>query len=167
MSSFELMFFCINYIWAMSWEHLSYAIFEQQKRRSTCAFAQSDQRLCCSLLKQNNTIFWVISSRHWRVCQKNWHLYFIWEVWKYWGVVCLPTIDGMWNWIHAEWRNSRMCRYVRFVCGVDKLWMWQKDWHLYVISEVWKYRGSSVCRRLTGCGTGYTLNEETQECVGM
>ena len=27
--------------------------------------------------------------------------------------------------------------------------------------------GSYVCRRLTGCGTGYTLNEETQECVGM
>ena len=26
-----------------------YAIYEQQRRRSSCATAQSDQRLCCSL----------------------------------------------------------------------------------------------------------------------
>ena len=30
---------------------LSYAICEQQRRRSACASAQSDQRLCCSLLR--------------------------------------------------------------------------------------------------------------------
>ena len=26
--------------------------------------------------------------------------------------------------------------------------------------------GSFVCRRLTGCGTGYTLDEGTQSCIG-
>ena len=31
-----------------------YAICEQQRRRPACAFAQSDQRLCCSLPRQNN-----------------------------------------------------------------------------------------------------------------
>ena len=30
-----------------------YVICEQQKRRSACASEQSDQRLCCSLLKYN------------------------------------------------------------------------------------------------------------------
>ena len=29
---------------------MSYVICEQQRRRSACASAQSDQRLCCSLL---------------------------------------------------------------------------------------------------------------------
>ena len=33
---------------------MSYVIREQQRRRSACASAQSDQRLCCSLLRQNN-----------------------------------------------------------------------------------------------------------------
>ena len=37
-------------IWARSCENVSYAICEQQRRRSACASAQSDQRLCCSLL---------------------------------------------------------------------------------------------------------------------
>ena len=36
-----------------------YAICEQQRRRSTCAFAQSDQRLYCSLFRLYN-----ISSLH-------------------------------------------------------------------------------------------------------
>ena len=35
---------------ARSCENVSYAICEQQRRRSACASAQSDQRLCCSLL---------------------------------------------------------------------------------------------------------------------
>ena len=34
---------------------MSYAICEQQRRRSACASAQSDQRLCCSLPRQNDT----------------------------------------------------------------------------------------------------------------
>ena len=34
---------------------MSYAICEQQRRRSACASAQSDQRLCCSLARQNET----------------------------------------------------------------------------------------------------------------
>ena len=34
---------------------MSYAISEQQRRRSACASAQSDQRLCCSLPRQNDT----------------------------------------------------------------------------------------------------------------
>ena len=38
------------YIWAEPWENVSYVICEQQRRRSACASAQSDQRLCCSLL---------------------------------------------------------------------------------------------------------------------
>ena len=33
----------------------AFAICEQQKRRSACASAQSDQRLCYSLLRQDNT----------------------------------------------------------------------------------------------------------------
>ena len=37
-------------IWARSCENVSYAICEQQRRRSACASAQSDQRLYCSLL---------------------------------------------------------------------------------------------------------------------
>ena len=36
--------------WARLSENLSYAKCEQQRRRSDCASAQSDQRLCCSLL---------------------------------------------------------------------------------------------------------------------
>ena len=42
-------------IWAKPWENMSYAICEQQRRRSACAPAQSDQRLCCSLSRQNDT----------------------------------------------------------------------------------------------------------------
>ena len=41
--------------WARPWENVSYAICEQQRRRSACASAQSDQRLCCSLPRQNDT----------------------------------------------------------------------------------------------------------------
>ena len=37
-------------IWARSC-HVSYAICEQQRCRSACASAQSDQHLCCSLLR--------------------------------------------------------------------------------------------------------------------
>ena len=36
--------------WARSCENVSYAICEQQRRRSAYASAQSDQRLCCLLL---------------------------------------------------------------------------------------------------------------------
>ena len=45
----------IYYIWARPWENVSYAICEQQRCRSACASAQSDQRLCCSLPRQNDT----------------------------------------------------------------------------------------------------------------
>ena len=38
-------------IWARPWENVSYVICEQQRRRSACASAQSDQRLCCLLLR--------------------------------------------------------------------------------------------------------------------
>ena len=41
--------------WARPWETVSYDICEQQRRRSTCASAQSDQHLCCSLPRQNDT----------------------------------------------------------------------------------------------------------------
>ena len=41
--------------WARPWENVSYAICEQQRRRSACASAQSDQCLCCSLPRQNDT----------------------------------------------------------------------------------------------------------------
>ena len=40
-----------NGIWAKSCENMSYAICEQQRRRSACASAQSDQHLYCSLLR--------------------------------------------------------------------------------------------------------------------
>ena len=36
-------------IWARSCENVSFAICEQQRRRSACASAQSDQHLCCPL----------------------------------------------------------------------------------------------------------------------
>ena len=42
-------------IWAGPWENVSYAIYEQQRRRSACASAQSDQCLCCLLPRQNDT----------------------------------------------------------------------------------------------------------------
>ena len=38
-----------DFVWAKSWENLSYAICDQQRRRSACASAQPDQRLCSSL----------------------------------------------------------------------------------------------------------------------
>ena len=38
-------------IWAVPCENVSYVICEQQRRRSACASARSDQRLCCSLLR--------------------------------------------------------------------------------------------------------------------
>ena len=41
--------------WARPWENVSYAICEQQRCRSACASAQSDQCLCCSLPRQNDT----------------------------------------------------------------------------------------------------------------
>ena len=41
---------CLN--WVTLWQKLSYAICEQQRRRSTCVSAQSD--LFCSLLRQYN-----------------------------------------------------------------------------------------------------------------
>ena len=44
-----------KYSWARPWENVFYAICEQQRRRSACASAQSDQRLCCSLPRQNDT----------------------------------------------------------------------------------------------------------------
>ena len=43
--------FCHNIKWARSCENVSYAICEQQRCRSACASAQSDQHLCCSLLR--------------------------------------------------------------------------------------------------------------------
>ena len=39
-------------IWARPWENVTYAVCEQQRRRSDCASALSDQHLCCSLLRQ-------------------------------------------------------------------------------------------------------------------
>ena len=44
-----------SYIWARPGENVSYAICEQPRCRSACASAQSDQHLCCSLPRQNNT----------------------------------------------------------------------------------------------------------------
>ena len=37
-------------IWATSWQNLSSGVCEHQKRRPACAFEQSDQRLCYSLI---------------------------------------------------------------------------------------------------------------------
>ena len=45
-----LSFYFVLIIWDRSSENVSYDICEQQRRRSACASAQSDQRLCCSLL---------------------------------------------------------------------------------------------------------------------
>ena len=42
--------FDIAAIWASSRENLSSGVCEQHRRRPACAFAQSDQRLCYSLL---------------------------------------------------------------------------------------------------------------------
>ena len=39
------------WIWARPWGNVSYVICEQQRRRSACASALSDQRLCCLLLR--------------------------------------------------------------------------------------------------------------------
>ena len=49
------LFFCTYSSWARPWENVSYAICEQQRRRSACASAQSDQRLCCLRPRQNDT----------------------------------------------------------------------------------------------------------------
>ena len=43
-----------NCKWAGPWENVSYVICEQQRRRSACASAQSDQRLWCSLIGYYN-----------------------------------------------------------------------------------------------------------------
>ena len=52
----------VYYNWARPWENVSYAICEQQRRRSACASAQSDQQLCCSLPRQDKN-----SSLHIRI----------------------------------------------------------------------------------------------------
>ena len=54
-SLFLVIFVLLKYNWARPWENMSYAICEQQRRRSACASAQSDQRLCCSPPRQNDT----------------------------------------------------------------------------------------------------------------
>ena len=41
--------------WAGPWENVSNVICKQQRRKSACASTQSDQRLCCSLQRQNDT----------------------------------------------------------------------------------------------------------------
>ena len=56
---FFFLFVCLFYIvalhdWAGPWENVSYVICEQQRRRSACASAQSDHRLCFSLLRYDN-----------------------------------------------------------------------------------------------------------------
>ena len=51
----HLKLFHMKYIWAKPWENVSHAICEQQRRRSACASAQADLRLCCSLPRQNDT----------------------------------------------------------------------------------------------------------------
>ena len=43
-------------MWAGPWENVSYVICEQQRRRSACTSAQSDQRLCCSLPRYYNIL---------------------------------------------------------------------------------------------------------------
>ena len=48
--------------WARSCENVSYAIWEQQRCRSACASAQSDQHLCFSLLRQYDTYTCFIKS---------------------------------------------------------------------------------------------------------
>ena len=45
------LFIYFTYTWAGPWENVSYVICEQQRRRSACAFAQSDQCLCFLLLR--------------------------------------------------------------------------------------------------------------------
>ena len=45
-----------GYIWAGLWGNMSYAICKQQRCRSACASAQSDQRLCCLLPRYFNLI---------------------------------------------------------------------------------------------------------------
>ena len=52
---YEIKLDSMKWNWAGSWENMSYFICQQQKPRSACAFAQSDQRLCCSLPRQNDT----------------------------------------------------------------------------------------------------------------
>ena len=50
-------------IWARSCENVSYVICEQQRCRSACADAQSDQHLCCSLLEYDKYTCYIQSSR--------------------------------------------------------------------------------------------------------
>ena len=40
----------VHLIWASSRENLSSVVCEQQRHRPACAYAQSDQRLYCSLI---------------------------------------------------------------------------------------------------------------------
>ena len=47
----SLSYYLFIIFWARSCENVSYAICEQQRCRSACAIAQSDQHFCCSLLR--------------------------------------------------------------------------------------------------------------------
>ena len=47
----EEWFVTLKFNWVGPWEDVSYVICEQQRCRSACASAQSDQCLCCSLLR--------------------------------------------------------------------------------------------------------------------
>ena len=46
MLRYKLLSLVIYNSWAGPWENVSYVICEQRRRRSACASAQSDQRLC-------------------------------------------------------------------------------------------------------------------------
>ena len=53
-------FGCIT-TWVRSCENMSYAICKQQRSRSACASAQSDQHLCCSLLRSIDSMICILA----------------------------------------------------------------------------------------------------------
>ena len=55
-------FFRFLWICGGPWENVFYVICEQQRRRSACASAQSDQHLCCSLPRYYNISSFYIRS---------------------------------------------------------------------------------------------------------
>ena len=107
------------------------AICEKQRCRSACAFAQSDQHLCCSLLRQYNT----------------------------WTYTCLiqnfKTLTSLWSW--AGWFESYPVanpedRFSRDVAYIIRLTFNRKftqteccqQIYIYFYVYIWSYGSCSI-----------------------
>ena len=107
-----------NTISARPWEKVSYAICEQQRRRLACASAQSDQRLCCSLPRQNDTSSLYI-----------WNFKILASLCSWAGQVVSCLVGGSRRYIFS-WRGSYTCKITSSLINEnDKCCNYISSWH--------------------------------------